>query len=98
MLHPTFQAHLPLMAKLFKEHKIKTADAFGSVVSDKFDDESDIDLLIAFGEDTTPLDKGENWWNLHDTLRAIFNREIDLLIEDSLDTPILLKILTKRSN
>jgi predicted nucleotidyltransferase len=84
MLHPTFQAQLPLVKKLFKEHKIKSAYAFGSVVSETFNEESDIDLLINFQDGLEPLEKGEMWWNLHDTLRNIFNRKIDLLIENSL--------------
>jgi len=87
MLHPTFQAQLPLVAKLFEIHKIKNAYAFGSVVSEEFNDKSDIDLLINFQEDMEPLEKGEMWWNLYDTLREVFNREVDLVIESSLKNP-----------
>ena len=96
MVHPVFQAKLPLVAKLFKEHKIKSAYAFGSVVSDTFNDESDIDLLINFEEGLEPLEKGEIWWNLHDTLRDIFNTEIDLLIENSLKNPYFIEEINEK--
>jgi hypothetical protein len=96
MLHPTFYAQLPLVAKLFKEHKIKSAYAFGSVVSDKFNAESDIDLLINFEDDVEPLERGEMWWNLHDGLRDIFNREIDLLIEGSLKNPYFIEEINEK--
>jgi len=96
MLHPTLQAQLPLVAKLFKEHKIKSAYAFGSVISDKFNDESDIDLLINFEEGLEPLEKGEIWWNLHDMLRDIFNREIDMLIEGSLKNPYFIEEINEK--
>jgi len=96
MVHPIFQAKLPLVAKLFKEHKVKSAYAFGSLVSGKFDNESDIDLLINFEEGLEPLEKGEMWWNLHDTLRDIFNRKIDLVIENSLKNPYFIEEINEK--
>jgi predicted nucleotidyltransferase len=96
MVHPIFQAKLPLVAKLFKEHKVKSAYAFGSLVNGKFDNESDIDLLINFEEGLEPLEKGEMWWNLHDTLRDIFNRKIDLVIENSLKNPYFIEEINEK--
>jgi predicted nucleotidyltransferase len=96
MLHPTFKAQLPLLARLFKEHKIKNAYVFGSVVSDKFTDESDIDILINFEDGLEPLEKGEIWWNLYDKLREVFNREIDLLIESSLKNPYFIEDINEK--
>ena len=87
---------MPLVKKIFKEHKIKNAYAFGSVVSGKFNDKSDIDLLINFEEGLEPLEKGEIWWNLHDTLRDLFNREIDLLIESSLKNPYFIEDINEK--
>jgi predicted nucleotidyltransferase len=96
MLHPTFKAQLPLLARLFKEHRIKNAYVFGSVVSDKFTDESDIDILINFEDGLEPLEKGEIWWNLYDKLREVFNREIDLLIESSLKNPYFIEDINEK--
>lgn len=96
MLHPTFKAQLPLLARLFKEHKIKNAYVFGSVVGDKFTDESDIDFLINFEEGLEPLEKGEIWWSLYDTLRDVFNREVDLLIESSLKNPYFIEEINEK--
>ncbi|MDB4904516.1 MAG: nucleotidyltransferase protein [Mucilaginibacter sp.] len=96
MLHPIFKAQLPLLARLFKEHKIKNAYVFGSVVSDKFTDESDIDILINFEDGLEPLEKGEIWWNLYDKLREVFNREIDLLIESSLKNPYFIEDINEK--
>ena len=91
MLHPTFKAQLPLIKKIFKAHKIKSAYAFGSVASEAFNEESDIDILINFEDGLGPLERGEIWWDLHDTLRDIFNRKIDLLIENSLKNPYFIE-------
>jgi predicted nucleotidyltransferase len=96
MLHATLQSKLPLMTKLFKDHKIKSAFAFGSVVSNNFDGESDIDLLINFEDGLEPLERGEIWWDLYDSLRAVFNREIDLVVENSLKNPYFIEEINEK--
>lgn len=84
MLHPEFTAQLPVVINLFKGKRVKSAYAFGSVVGDNFNEKSDIDLLINFEDGVEPLEKGEICWDLHDQIRSVFNREVDILIEDSL--------------
>jgi predicted nucleotidyltransferase len=96
MLHPIFKAKLPLLSELFKENKIKSAYAFGSIVSDNFNDNSDIDLLINFEDNIEPLEQGEKWWAMHDTLRDIFNRKIDLLVEGSLKNPYFIEEINEK--
>ncbi|OFX47734.1 MAG: nucleotidyltransferase [Bacteroidetes bacterium GWA2_30_7] len=95
MLHPTFQKNLPKVIILLKKHKIKNAYAFGSVVTDKFNSESDIDLIINFQDNLDPLVAGEHWWNLHDELRELLHREIDLVTERSLKNPYFIKELNQ---
>lgn len=77
----------------FEQHKIEKAYVFGSVVSDNFNDESDIDFLVKFKPNIPPLERGELWWNLHDTLRDFFKREIDIVTENSLKNPYFIKEL-----
>jgi predicted nucleotidyltransferase len=96
MLHPIFKDQLPVIVKLFKSQKIKTAYAFGSVVSENFNDNSDIDLLINFEDGLEPLEKGELCWNLHDALRNVFNREVDILIEGSLKNPYFIEEINEK--
>ncbi len=84
--------------KFFVKHKIEKAYIFGSAVTDKFNENSDIDFLVKFKPDIPPLEKGELWWNLHDELRVYLNREIDLVTESSLKNPYFIQELnqTKR--
>ena len=81
--------------KVFKTHKIAKAYIFGSAASDHFDNESDIDFLISFQEGLDPLEKGELWWSLHDALRTLVQREIDLVTENSLKNPYFIEELDK---
>ena len=80
---------------IFQLHKIEKAYLFGSILSKNFNKNSDIDILITFEKDLAPLEKGELWWSLHDTLREKLNREIDLIIENSLKNPFLIEEINK---
>ncbi len=83
--------HKKEVTKIFKAHKIEKAFLFGSINTKEFHAKSDIDFLILFKKNIPPLEKGELWWNLHDKLRNLFNREIDLVTESSLKNPYFIK-------
>lgn len=95
MLHQSFQPYLPRVIELLKKHKIKNAYVFGSVLTDRFNEESDVDFLVNFQDGLDPLEKGELWWNLHDILRDTVNREIDIVTETSLKNPYFIKELNE---
>jgi len=95
MVHPFLQQKLPEVQRLFKEHKIKRAYAFGSVVTDKFNDESDVDFLISFEDNLDPLVSGENYWSLLETFQDLFKRDVDLVTERSLRNPYFIERLNE---
>ncbi|NCT10104.1 MAG: DNA polymerase subunit beta [Flavobacteriia bacterium] len=76
---------------LCKTHHVKNLYAFGSSVTDKFDEKnSDIDLLIEIDEED-PIERGEILMNIWDKLEHFFQRKVDLLTYSSLKNPILKK-------
>lgn len=78
------------LKKLCQDYHIKTMHLFGSVCTDKFNDESDIDLLISFKD--ISIDKyTDNYFELHYKLEKLFNRKIDLLTENSLSNPYFIE-------
>ena len=94
MIHPNFQSNMPIIIDLFKKHKIKNAYFFGSVLTDQFNDESDLDILINFKpEITDPLLKGELMWNLQFAIEDTFHRSVDLLQETTPKNPYFIKEL-----
>lgn len=95
MLHPFFSQQLHQVVDILKKHNVVRAYAFGSVCSDKFEKQSDIDLLIAFQDELDPLKKGQYIWDLEDKLTAIFHRKIDLITENSLKNPYFIKELNE---
>lgn len=84
-----------LLIPIFQSHKIKEVFSFGSVNTPRFKVDSDIDLLISFQDGLAPLEKGELWWSLYDTLRTIFGREVDLISESSLKNPYFIQELNR---
>jgi hypothetical protein len=80
-----------LLKPIFQKHKVEKAYLFGSAITSNFSDQSDVDLLITFQENIDPLEKGELWWSLYDSLRLHFNREVDLVTESSLKNPYFIE-------
>jgi predicted nucleotidyltransferase len=67
-------------------HNVKTLFAFGSVCSESFNDESDIDLLISFN----PMDYGDYadaYFDIAEKLEDLFERPVDLVTDKSLANP-----------
>jgi len=52
--------------------------AFGSVLTDQFNVESDIDFIVSIVS-TDPIEYAENYFELKFELEKIFNRKVDLL-------------------
>ncbi len=76
-------------------HKVKSLYAFGSSVSDKFNENaSDIDFLVEI-DDEDPIERGEKLMSLWDKLEEFFHRKVDLLTDSSIKNPILRKNIDK---
>ena len=76
------------IVRLCVMYNVKTMHFFGSVCSDRFNDESDIDILISFN-DISIERYTDNFFNLHADLEKIFQRRVDLLTEASIVNPFL---------
>jgi len=83
------------LGEIFAHNKVSRAYLFGSAIRSEFNEHSDIDFLITFQDGLTPLEKGNLWWNLHDTLRDLYQREIDIVTENSLKNPFFIRELDR---
>lgn len=66
--------------ELCKTNKVKTLFAFGSVVRDDFNENSDIDLVVDIDE-KDPFKYTDIYFNLKSRLEDILKRQVDLLEE-----------------
>jgi predicted nucleotidyltransferase len=93
MLHHSIRPYLPQIIQIFKNHKIVSASVFGSVVTDNFNENSDVDFLVNIEQDLDPVIAGGHLWDAYYELKDLLNREIDLLTERSLKNPYFIKEL-----
>lgn len=75
--------------------KIKRLYVFGSALSDKFSEESDLDFLISFADNLTVEEYTNNYFSLHYALRELFNREIDIVTERTLSNPYFIESINE---
>ena len=78
--------HITDINQLCSNHKVKELYAFGSVLSDKFNKDSDIDLLVNFEHIDVSL-YADNYFDFKFSLQKILNRSIDLLEEKAIKNP-----------
>jgi predicted nucleotidyltransferase len=63
---------------LCQQNKVKSLYVFGSVLSDRFNEGSDIDLIVEIDSDD-PIDYAEYYFNLKFGLQDLLKRPVDLL-------------------
>jgi predicted nucleotidyltransferase len=86
--------NIELINALCKSHKVKRLYAFGSVLTNQFNEQSDIDLIVDFNE-VQLLDYADNYFDLKFSLEDTFKRSVDLLEEKSIKNPYFKKALDK---
>ena len=86
--------HTKDILNLCKTHKVKSLYAFGSVLTDKFNNESDVDLIVDF-EQLDVLDYGDNYYDLKFSLENILKRNVDLLEEKAIKNPYFRKTINQ---
>jgi len=87
--------HIKDINQLCSEHKVKELYAFGSVLSDRFNKDSDIDLVVNF-EPINVLLYADNYFDFKFSLQKILNRPIDLLEEKAIKNPYFRQSINKQ--
>ncbi len=75
-------------------HNVKSLYAFGSVCTDTFNKESDVDLLISFN----PMEYGQyadTYFQLADKFEELLQRPVDLVTEKSLSNPYFIQSINQ---
>jgi predicted nucleotidyltransferase len=72
--------------RLCEQHKVRRLYAFGSVLTDRFQQDSDVDLIVDF----EPLDVcqyADNYFDFKFALEDTLHRPVDLLEEKAIRNP-----------
>lgn len=79
---------------LCRQHKVKELYIFGSILTETFNDLSDIDFLVQF-DDIDITDYFDNYMDFKEKLESLFSRQIDLLEYQAIRNPIFRKVLDR---
>ncbi len=83
------------ISKLCENHKVKTLYAFGSVLTDQFNSNSDIDLMVDFSYIEIE-DYADNYFDFKFKLQDLLKRPIDLLEEKAIKNPYFKQSVTQQ--
>lgn len=76
--------NLQQISALCRKYGVKTLCVFGSILTPRFNENSDIDFSATFYPEEDPLVAGDNFMNLYMDLEVLMGRRIDLVDEDFL--------------
>ncbi len=88
------ERNIDQIIKLCKLHKVTELYLFGSILTDTFNDESDIDFLVEF----SIVDIQEyfnNYMDFKEKLEALLKRPVDLVENQAVRNPIFRKVLDR---
>lgn len=79
------ELNLQRIFDLCKLHKVKSLSVFGSILTDRFNEQSDVDLLVDFETvDHEKFDYVSSYFGFRDALERLFGRKVDLIEEKGL--------------
>lgn len=88
------ELNMDKIVALCKKYKVAKLWVFGSILTDRFNDNSDVDFSVTFDKKNIPLlDYADNYLDFLGELKSLLSRNIDLVTEDSLSNPYFIKSL-----
>ncbi|MCM1483049.1 MAG: nucleotidyltransferase domain-containing protein [Muribaculaceae bacterium] len=82
------ELNLQRIMDLCHKHKVKTLAVFGSILTDRFTDDSDVDMLVDFEDydrdNPNGFDYVTNFFDFQDSLELLLKRKVDLVVGSSL--------------
>jgi hypothetical protein len=72
------------------KYKVRRLFVFGSILTDRFNDESDIDMIVDFKKDEV-TDYFDNYFDFKYSLQDLLGREVELIEEQTIRNPYFRK-------
>ncbi|HCK98905.1 MAG TPA: nucleotidyltransferase [Candidatus Marinimicrobia bacterium] len=84
------ERNIDRIRRLCNEYKVAKLYLFGSALTYKFNNESDIDFIVTF-KNIELIEYADNYFDFKFSLEDLLQRKIDLLEEKSIRNPFLKK-------
>ncbi len=77
--------NLDKIIALCKKYKVAKLWVFGSILTPRFNDNSDIDFLVDFDENNIELlDYADNYFNFIHEIESLMGRKVDMVVNKSI--------------
>ena len=83
--------YIPQIQKLCEQHNVKRLYVFGSVLTERFSEDSDVDFLYTFRDDIPLLDIVDHYFRFQNDLEKTLRHSVDLISEKDLKNPYFIK-------
>jgi len=78
MITPVIADNLPLIKTECEKHHVKELYVFGSAITDKFNEKSDVDFVVDF-EGVDEKEFANNYFSLVEKLEHLLKRKVDFV-------------------
>lgn len=89
------EKHIQDINQLCLTHKVKKLYAFGSVLTDQFNQDSDVDFIVDF-EPIDVFQYADNYYDLKFSLENILKKRVDLLEEKAIKNPYFREVVNNQ--
>lgn len=72
---------------LCRKHKVRKLYVFGSILTSRFNEQSDVDILVDFNSEIDHNKYADNYFDFYHALKALFGRDVDLVDETAVKNP-----------
>lgn len=89
------EEHISDINKLCSKYKVRHLFAFGSILTEKFNKDSDIDLIVDF----EPIDVSlyaDNYFDFKFSLQDVLKRPVDLLEDKAIKNPYFRQVINQQ--
>lgn len=91
------ELHISKIISLCKKYRVKTLSVFGSILTDHFNEDSDVDFIVDFdATEHEQWDYVSNYFNFRDELEHLFGRKIDLIEDQGIRNPLFRKAIADK--
>lgn len=88
------ESNMQRIIELCRKYRVKALYVFGSILTSRFNDESDVDLAVSFDKGKIKLDDyADNFFSFQFALESLLNRPVDLVCYDAITNPVFRKEL-----
>ncbi|MCL2289584.1 MAG: nucleotidyltransferase domain-containing protein [Bacteroidetes bacterium] len=84
-------SHIQQIRELCERNKVERLYAFGSVLTERFSENSNVNFLYTFKKDIPLLDVVDYYFRLQNDLEKMLSRTVDLTSEKDLTNPYFIK-------